>query len=344
MAKRLLREIDILVREAEWRLDANAYLKEQWQWTSGGLHCKYLCQQMFSHTAANGWSKHDHAICQGQREPSPDWNLGAEPTAMELIHPDSMWEDIGGLYQDVYQLWRLPRRGQWEEATEECLHQDVLNSLKEHLWLKWPSMPPEEQCRQNPVNVPWLDAQLEFVTANCHTHEEFMALKEDSCEGMLAIARDTHWQALVADAILRDKIEWLRHSISWQCSGSCWHSGSHWCSGSCWCRWFRSAGCPEDPQVTFHCGDTVWLWTQSPSPTWQKCWVTFAEGSTPVPGKESQERDVRVDKAYQLPWPTWGTEGMMHNDSNWSRAEGGEEELECSLPLEPHLQGLLSGE
>ena len=44
-----------------------------------------------------------------------------------------------------------------------------------------------------------------------------------------------------------------------------------------------------------------------------------------------------------MPWLTWGTEGMMHNDSNWLRAEGGEEELECPLPLEPLLQEVLSG-
>ena len=35
----------------------------------------------------------------------------------------------------------------------------------------------------------------------------------------------------------------------------------------------------------------------------------------------------------------------MHDEPEWSRAEGGkgEEELECVLLLEPHLQELLSG-
>ena len=60
-------------------------------------------------------------------------------------------------------------------------------------------------------------------------------------------------------------------------------------------------------------------------------------------GEESLERDIGVDKAYQMPQLTWGTEGTMHDDSN-SRVEGGEDELECPLPLEPHLQELLSGE
>ena len=139
--------------------------------------------------------------------------------------------------------------------------------------------------------------------------------------------------------MLNDKIEEL------SCSISCWQSGS------CWCRWSRSAGCWGDPQVTschgepeYRAGDlqatschrgTIWLWTQSPSPTQQKCQVTFAEGRAPMLGKKSLEREAGVDKAYQMLQPTWGTNGMMHNDSNWLRLEGGEEELECLLPLDP---------
>ena len=64
---------------------------------------------------------------------------------MELIHPNSTREDIQDLYQDMYQLQRLPKRGWCEEATEECLHQDILSLFKEHLWLKWPSAQLEEK-------------------------------------------------------------------------------------------------------------------------------------------------------------------------------------------------------
>ena len=70
-AKRLVREQDILVREAEQQLDANAYLGEQWQWVPGRLHHEYLCQQMFLHAIATGQSKHDSAVHQGWREPLP---------------------------------------------------------------------------------------------------------------------------------------------------------------------------------------------------------------------------------------------------------------------------------
>ena len=83
--------------------------------------------------------------------------------------------------------------------------------------------------------------------------------------------------------------------------------------------------------------------TKSPSPTWQKHQVTFAKGRASVSGKESPKRDAGVDKAYQMSWPTWGTEGVMHDNSDWSRTEGGEEELKCPPPLKLYLQELLSG-
>ena len=62
---------------------------------------------------------------------------------MELVGPDSTRQDTEDLYQDVYQLWRLPRKGQCEEAMEECFCLEVLDSIKEHLELNWLSAQPE---------------------------------------------------------------------------------------------------------------------------------------------------------------------------------------------------------
>ena len=41
-----------------------------------------------------------HAICWGRREPSAERDLRVEPTAMELVSPDSTWEEITELYWD----------------------------------------------------------------------------------------------------------------------------------------------------------------------------------------------------------------------------------------------------
>ena len=86
-----------------------------------------------------------------------------------------------------------------------------------------------------------------------------------------------------------------------------------------------------------YCGDTQ-------SPSWQKRHVAFAKGRPSSSDDDSLERDAGVDKVYQMPQLTWGNEGTKWDGSDWSRVEGGEEELQCSLLLEPHLQELLGGE
>ena len=65
--------------EADQWLDTDAYLLEQQLWTHSSLHCEYLLLQMFQPTVASSQSAHEHAICQGQWEPSPEWDLLAEP-------------------------------------------------------------------------------------------------------------------------------------------------------------------------------------------------------------------------------------------------------------------------
>ena len=77
----------------------------------------FLFQQMFQHAAATGQCEYEHVICHGCREPSPEWDLLMEPTTMELIGPDSTYQDIDKLYWDVYQLHWLPMWGRCEEES-----------------------------------------------------------------------------------------------------------------------------------------------------------------------------------------------------------------------------------
>ena len=70
--RRLAREKDISVREAKRQLDAEAYLKEQWQWTSGRVHQEYLHQIMFHHATATSKHEHDYAVCWGRQETSAE--------------------------------------------------------------------------------------------------------------------------------------------------------------------------------------------------------------------------------------------------------------------------------
>ena len=248
----------------------------------------------------------------------------------------------------MYKLQRLPGRGWYKEVTEDHLCKEILDSIKECLWLKQLSTQPEGEWRQSLADVPWPDPHTEFAAANCHTYKKFTAARQDSYEGIMALARDTNQWAMAAGALLGEKMEWMSHSISLQCfsshccSSSCWHSGGQWCRRS------RSLGpkvTGEDPQVTSLHRGTVRGQSQSSSPSQQKQWVNFTEGRALLSSKDSLENDTRIDEVHQLPPPTWWIERAPNDGANWSRPKAGkEEDLECPSPLEPHLQELLGGE
>ena len=202
----------------------------------------------------------------------------------------------------------------------------------------------------------------------------------------MAFMMDAHQQALATATILEERMERMSQSTSHHCSSSCSHSGSCQCSNSHQCRRSRSLGHQEvDPQVTSHCWETEarledpqadshqggkmdidfhqWVpWaipyqrgatqghTQSPSPTRQKCQVTFTNGRGHLLTEESPEHNARADEGYQLPPPMWQTEEAPHKEANWSRPREeagtipvkGDEDLESPPPLEPHLEQLLA--
>ena len=163
---------------------------------------------------------------------------------MELINPDSWCQDIDALYQDVYQLHRLPGWGRCEEATEKWPCKKVLDSIKEHLRLRQPPTQPERQQMQLPADTSRTDPHTAFATMNHRTYEEMMAL-----------ARDTWQWALVAAAILEEQMERMSHSTGHQCSTSCWHFSSCQCSASH--RRSRSLGWQEEgSQATPHYRET----------------------------------------------------------------------------------------
>ena len=56
-AKKLAQETGISVREAERQMDAYLFLVEIPRWESGGLHCPYLLQRMFTQAENAGWKE-----------------------------------------------------------------------------------------------------------------------------------------------------------------------------------------------------------------------------------------------------------------------------------------------
>ena len=84
----------ISVREAERCLDADVFLDEHPRWPPLGSHCQYIMHQMFAYAKAMGQLEHNQGMCQGQGQPSPKWDLGVKPSAMELVGPEMIREEF----------------------------------------------------------------------------------------------------------------------------------------------------------------------------------------------------------------------------------------------------------
>ena len=82
---------------------------------------------MFTHAMATGQKEHDQAIHWGWQQPSAKWDLGAEPSTIDLIGPEMSQAEIRVIYNDIYQLWRSPRRSPCDEETGERIYQEILD-------------------------------------------------------------------------------------------------------------------------------------------------------------------------------------------------------------------------
>ena len=90
--------------------------------------------------------------------PKSDANM--EASAVDLVGYKTSREVIFTLYQEVYQLKRAPGAVPGDPEEVEKTHQEILDSLKEHLWHMWGPAQLEEkpskglwapkcQCRPN---------------------------------------------------------------------------------------------------------------------------------------------------------------------------------------------------
>ena len=280
--KKLAEEEGVSVWEAEWWLDANAFLDKYPRGEPLRLHCPFILHRMFSHAVA-----HDLGIHWGQHKPSPEWDLGAGPSTMDLIGPGMPQAEIRVIYSNVYQLRRSPRRSPCDKETWERICQEILDFIKECLWHRQVSEHLEEGLKQSPTGTSKTDAEAEFHTRACITYNHFKNMWWDSCTKVLAEAREAHHQALAAVALLKENIKWLSHSVTQWWSGSCQCLGSHRCSGSH--RRSQATGCQKQvPSPVSHNGDSVKRHAQLPSPTQPRWQVTFAESSP--------ERDLAVQE------------------------------------------------
>ena len=155
--KKLAQETGISVRQAERCLDANVFLDECLRWAPLRTHHPFIMHEMFAHVEVTGQREHDWAICLGWWQPSPKWDLGVESSTMDLISLGTPWDEISVIYNEVYQLQRLPRRSLCNGETEEQVCQEILDSIKECLWHRQGPMQLEGELKQSLAGTSKMD-------------------------------------------------------------------------------------------------------------------------------------------------------------------------------------------
>ena len=136
-----------------------------------------LLQRMFLHAVAMGQRGYDFAICQGRWEPSAEQDLEVEPSTLELISTKATREEITEIYHDMYQLQRLHGKMFCDEEMEKYICQEILDSVKEHLWCRWVPRWLGEEPQWNPAGIPRLDCQADYSIRNHATYDRFGDVK-----------------------------------------------------------------------------------------------------------------------------------------------------------------------
>ena len=74
-------EVGLLIREAEWRLDAKLFLNEYPRWELGAPHQSIILHEMFLHAAKQGQKEAERFVCQGHWGSLPRPDLEADQSA-----------------------------------------------------------------------------------------------------------------------------------------------------------------------------------------------------------------------------------------------------------------------
>ena len=213
MAKKLVRETGVSVREAERRLNAYLFLDEIPQWESGGPHCPYLLQEMFTQAENAGWKGYNCIKQRGCLQSTLEHDISQETSGVELVGYRITHKKVFSLYQEVYQLKRTPGPVPGDQEVANWIYQEILNSLMECIQHRQSPTQPEEALEHRSRKP----AQATFHSWNKVNWDHFDCYwdrQNESPEEALRVTRDVHHQALVVAALLEGHIISLHHSVS----------------------------------------------------------------------------------------------------------------------------------
>ena len=141
-----------------------------------------------SHRAKRTWLGHS----PGWQQPSPNGIWRQNPLLwISLVqrHPKM---NIRVIYNEVYQLQRLPSRSPCHGETEEQVCQEILDSIKECLWHRWGPAQLDKESKWSPTGNTKRDTKAVFQARTHAINDHFKNMQKDSCKRALATVRDAH--------------------------------------------------------------------------------------------------------------------------------------------------------
>ena len=120
------------VQETERMTDVELFLEGQTRWKEDSPHQLVMLYEMFKHATDEGWKEAEQTVCQGCQQGLPRLDPEADVSAIQLVGPQTMKEEILSLYLEVYKQQRLP--GSLPREPE--LIEEVVSSFKGCQWWK----------------------------------------------------------------------------------------------------------------------------------------------------------------------------------------------------------------
>ena len=137
-------------REGECHLDTDLFLNEYPWWKAGGPHHPFILHRMFLHATELGWKEMEQAICQGHWRGTPGLDPKVDVPTIQLMGYKTSQGEIRGLYNEVYQLKRLPSPPPCGPKQVQELAWDILSSMEEYLQQREGATVPERDWEWGP--------------------------------------------------------------------------------------------------------------------------------------------------------------------------------------------------